>query len=174
MMKVHIIGLPSAGKTTLARGLSPHLGVPHHDLDAVAFLDERWTLRPAADRDELVAQIAASPGFVTEGGFLRWVTPLFAAADRILWLDPPLWVLIWRHVRRHGRLFQPQWLIARLRFQVLCYVRPVGKGPAKFGRIRRVPVSKWRYDRGLAGPETSPSGDRRGGDYEARLPEGGL
>jgi hypothetical protein len=43
----------------------------------------------------------------------------------------PLWVLIWRHVRRHGRLFQPQWLIARLRFQILCYIRPIGRGPAK-------------------------------------------
>jgi hypothetical protein len=131
MMKVHIVGLPSSGKTTLASGLSSHLGVLHHDLDALAFVDERWTLRPIADRDELVAQILASPGFVTEGHFVGWVTPLFAAADRIVWLDPALWVLIWRHVRRHGRLFQPQWLIARLRFQVLCYFRPVGKSPAK-------------------------------------------
>ena len=119
MVKVHIIGLPSAGKTTLAAGLSSHFHVPHHDLDAVAFVDERWTMRPMADRVELVAQIVASPGFVTEGGFLGWVTPLFAAADRIVWLDPPLRVLIWRHIRRHGRLLQPQWLVARLRFQVL-------------------------------------------------------
>jgi adenylate kinase family enzyme len=131
MMKIHIIGLPSSGKTTLATGLSSYFRVPHHDLDAVAFVDERWTLRPGADRDELVAQILESPGFVTEGGFVGWVTPLLAAADRILWLDPPLRVLIWRHVRRHGRLFQPQWLVARLRFQVLCYFRPSGNGPAK-------------------------------------------
>jgi hypothetical protein len=129
-MKVHVVGLPSSGKTTLARGLSSRLGVPHHDLDAVAFVDQRWTWRPIADRDELVAQILASPGSVTEGSF-GWVTPFFAAADRIVWLDPPLWVLIWRHVRRHGRLFQPRWLMARLRFQILCYIRPVGKGPAK-------------------------------------------
>ena len=130
-MKVHIIGLPSAGKTTLAAGLSTHLHVPPYALDAVAFVDERWTLRPVAERDVLVAQILASAGFVTEGGFVGWVTPLFAAADRIVWLDPPLRVLIWRHVRRHGRLFQPQWLIARVRFQVLCYTRAVGEGPAK-------------------------------------------
>lgn len=84
MMKVHIIGLPSSGKTTLATGLSSRLGVPHHDLDAVAFVDERWTLRPIADRDQLVAQILASPGFVSEGGFVGWVTPLLAAADRIV------------------------------------------------------------------------------------------
>jgi adenylate kinase family enzyme len=129
-MKVHIIGLPSSGKTTLARGLSSYLGVPHYDLDPVAYVDDRWTLRPTADREELVAKILASPGFVTEGHFVGWVTPLCAAVDLIVWLDPPLPVLIWRHVRRHGGLFQPRWLLARLRFQVICYIRPLGKGPA--------------------------------------------
>jgi len=38
-MKVHIIGLPSAGKTTLADGLAAHLGAPVHHLDHVAFVD---------------------------------------------------------------------------------------------------------------------------------------
>jgi hypothetical protein len=132
MVRIHIIGLPSAGKTTLAAGLSSHFHVPHRDLDAVAFLDERWTMRPMADRDAMVGEILADPGFVSEGGFLGWVTPLFAASDRIVWLDPPLRILIWRHVRRHARLSGPGWLIARLRFQVLCYLRPAGKGPARF------------------------------------------
>jgi hypothetical protein len=129
MMRVHLIGLPSSGKTTLAKGLSSRLGVPHHDLDALVFVDERWTLRPIAERDDLVAQILASPASVKEGYFIGWVTPIFVAADRIVWLDPPLWVLMWRHVRRFG-LFRPWWLIARLRFQILCYIRPVGRGPA--------------------------------------------
>jgi hypothetical protein len=97
----------------------------------VAYVDERWTLRPAAERDELVAQILMSPGFVTEGHFVRWVKPICASADRIVWLDPPLWVLMWRHIRRHGQPFKPQWLIARLRFQVLCYIRSVGRSPAQ-------------------------------------------
>ena len=129
MMRVHVIGLPSSGKTTLAKGLSSRLGVPHHDLDALAFVDDRWTLRPIAERDDLVARILAKPPSVTEGHFIGWVTPFFAAADRIVWLDPPLWVLVGRHIRRFG-LRRPRWLIARLRFQVLCYIRPMGKGPA--------------------------------------------
>jgi hypothetical protein len=131
MLKVHIVGLPSSGKTTLGSGLSSSLGVPHYDLDSVAYVDDRWTLRPAKDRDELVTKILAGPGFVTEGHFVGWVSPLCAGADLIVWLDPPLRVLIWRHVRRHGRLRQPLWLLGRLRFQVLCYFRPAGKGPAE-------------------------------------------
>jgi hypothetical protein len=97
----------------------------------VAYVDERWTPRPAAERDGLVAQILMSPGFVTEGHFVGWAKPICASADRIVWLDPPLWVLMWRHVRRHRRPFKPQWLIARLRFQVLCYLRSAGKSPAQ-------------------------------------------
>src|SRR3954452_22908065 len=102
-LKVHIIGIPSAGKTTLGRGLSGVLSVPHHDLDSLAFVDGRWTPRPAPERDAMVARILEEPGFVTEGGFLGWTDPLLDAADLVFWLDPPLPVLISRHVRRHWR-----------------------------------------------------------------------
>jgi hypothetical protein len=128
-VRLHIIGIPSSGKTTLAAGISDRLGVPHHDLDALAFVDDRWTLRPSVDRDAMLADILREPDFVTEGGFLGWTEELFAAADRIVWLDPPLTTLIWRHVRRHGR--HPLWLPSLLLFQVRSYMRPVGAGPAR-------------------------------------------
>jgi adenylate kinase family enzyme len=128
-MKVHVIGLPSSGKTTLAAELSARLGAPHHDLDPVAYADERWTLRPKDERDRFVGRILEEPAFITEGHFLAWVTPFFDAVDRIIWLDPPLWVLMWRHVRRFG-CRRPLRLMARLRFQILCYRRPMGRSPA--------------------------------------------
>jgi shikimate kinase len=128
--KVHIIGIPSAGKTTLGSGMANFLDVPFHDLDSVAFVDERWTLRSAPERDAMVTQILEEAAFVTEGGFLGWTDPLLAAADHIVWLDPPLRILVWRHIRRHGR--HPQRLPSLLRFQVLMYMRPAGAGPARF------------------------------------------
>ncbi len=128
-MRLHIIGIPSSGKTTLAESLSILLGVAHHDLDPLAFVDERWTLRPAPERDAMVARILAETDFVTEGGFLGWTEPLLAAAEHIVWLDPPLRILVWRHLRRHWRNF---WrLPSLLRFQVLMYLRPAAAGPAK-------------------------------------------
>jgi hypothetical protein len=130
IVRLHIIGIPSSGKTTLGRNLSNFLSVPYHDLDSLAFVDERWTLRPVPERDAMVARILEEPSFVTEGGFLGWTNALLVAADHIVWLDPPLWVLVWRHVRRHRR--NPRWLPSLLRFQVLMYVRPAGSGPAKF------------------------------------------
>lgn len=129
-MRLHIIGIPSAGKTTLATDISTHLGVRHYDLDSLAFVDERWTPRPVAERDAMVARILQEPGFVAEGGFLGWTESLLSAADYILWLDPPLAVLMWRHVRRFWR--HPLWLPSLLLFQVRMYLRPAGEGPAKF------------------------------------------
>ena len=128
-MKLHIIGIPSSGKTTLGKSLSKLLSLPHHDLDSLAFVDERWTLRPTSERDAMVARILKEPSFVTEGGFLGWTDVLLAAADHIVWFDPPLRVLVWRHVRRHRR--HPRQLPSLLRFQVLMYVRPAGDGPLK-------------------------------------------
>ena len=127
-MKVHIIGIPSAGKTTLAAGLAEALGVPHHDLDGVAYVDDRWTMRPSLERRAIVDGILAERAFVTDGGFLGWTEPLFAAADRIIWLDPPLRVLTWRHIRRHG--VHPHRLPSLLAFQWRSYRRPAGAGPA--------------------------------------------
>jgi hypothetical protein len=80
----------------------------------------------------MVAHIMREPSFVTEGGFLGWTEELFSAADHIVWLDPPLAILMWRHVRRQGR--HPLWLPSLLLFQVRSYARPVGAGPAKDNR----------------------------------------
>jgi adenylate kinase family enzyme len=128
-VRLHVIGIPSAGKTTLATGVSARLGVPHHDLDPLTFIDDRWTLRSERDRDAMLARILEEPSFVTEGGFLGWTEDLFAAADHIVWLDPPLSLLMWRHVRRHWA--HPRSLPSLLLFQVRSYRRPVGAGPAK-------------------------------------------
>lgn len=129
-MRLHIIGIPSSGKTTLGKSLSRFLSVPYYDLDSLAFVDERWTLRPSPERDAMLAHILEEPAFVTEGGFLGWTEALFAAADHIVWLDPPLWALVWRHVRRHRR--HPWWLPSLLWFQIRMYLRPAGAGPATF------------------------------------------
>lgn len=128
-MKIHLIGVPSAGKTTLASHLAERLNMSHYALDGLAYVDDRWTPRPAEERDAMVADILEQPAFVTEGGFLGWTDGLFAAADVVVWLDPPLRTLVWRHVRRFWR--HPWWLPSLLRFQIRSYLRPAGAGPAR-------------------------------------------
>ena len=171
MVKLHIVGIPSAGKTTLGRDLAALLDIAFHPLDEVAFVDERWTLRPVAARDAMIRAIVNEPDFVTEGGFLDWTEDLFAVADRIIWLDPPLRTLMWRHVRRHGR--QPTSLPSLLWFQIRMYLAPAGAGPfasdpnqTRAG-IARCPAATEGQGRA---PETSRDGGRgcRRGRHRAK------
>jgi len=124
-----MIGVPSAGKTTLAISLAQRLDVAVYHLDELAFVDDRWTLRGESERDEMLERILEQPGFVAEGGFLGWTDDLLAAADVVLWLDRPLQTLVWRHIRRFWR--HPVSLPGLLRFQIESYIHAEGAGPAK-------------------------------------------
>jgi adenylate kinase family enzyme len=101
--RILILGAPGAGKTTLGQRLAASLGLPSYPLDPVAFVDEHWTARPLRERQQIIADIAAQACWVAEGGHLGWTAPLFAAADEIIWLDPPWWTLLWRATVRRLR-----------------------------------------------------------------------
>jgi adenylate kinase family enzyme len=101
MRRVHIIGGGGAGKSTLACWLAADLGVPLYHLDVLNFLDATERRRPYADRVTGVQRIAAQPAWVTEGIFLGWTDLLLQAADRIIWLDLPWYIALYRIVRRY-------------------------------------------------------------------------
>ncbi|HEY7975306.1 MAG TPA: AAA family ATPase [Ktedonobacterales bacterium] len=107
--RIVIVGAPGAGKTTLAQRLAANLGIPCHPLDPVAFVDEHWSARSLNQRQRMIADIVVQPCWVAEGVHLGWTTPLLAAADLIVWLDPPWWTLLWRAtIRRLRRWRQRQ------------------------------------------------------------------
>src|SRR5205823_9251445 len=66
------------------------------------------------------------PAWVTEGTMLGWSDPLLRAADRIVWLDIPWRVALWRMLLRHvraelaGNNRHPGW---RRLFRFLWYTR---------------------------------------------------
>jgi uridine kinase len=99
--RVHIVGGPGSGKTTLAVRLSRRLDVPAHDLDAVAYERGAGDKRDRALRRADAERIAATAGWVTEGIYLWWTMPLVENADRIVWLDVPWGIAVYRIVRRH-------------------------------------------------------------------------
>jgi hypothetical protein len=124
---MHITGPSGAGKSTLAAGLGECFQLPIHDLDAIAFLDQRWTIRSLPEKVEAIDKILQQPGWITEGGHLGWTEPLLEAADIIVWLDVPLLTTLRRRalpLSRRDLLFQ----IGQIWWQTRWYFRPYRKG----------------------------------------------
>jgi adenylate kinase family enzyme len=98
MTRIHIMGPPGSGKTTLAQRLTDRLNIPFYELDNIAW-EEGYpgTDRPLEDRLCDVHNIAIQSDWVTEGIFLFWTDELLRAADYIVWLDMP-WHLVIRRV----------------------------------------------------------------------------
>ena len=99
--RIHIIGGPGSGKTTLAKELAVYLGIEAHELDQIAFTGRDFEERPYPDRIAAIHEIASRPAWITEGLFVRWTDELLAEASIIVWLDHVNWERgFWRITQR--------------------------------------------------------------------------
>ncbi len=99
--RVSVVGSTGTGKTTFARELATILGVPHVELDALAW-GPSWTIVDDATFLPRVRSAIAGEGWVIDGNYggrgarqLVW-----AAADTVVWLDFSLAVIYARLWRR--------------------------------------------------------------------------
>ncbi|MFP4977397.1 DNA topology modulation protein FlaR [Paenibacillus sp. CN-4] len=92
-IRIHIIGGSGSGKSYIAALLSDKLHIPHYDLDDI-FWDnhskEYGVKAPEDERDRRLSEIIGNDSWITEGVYRSWVTPSFAAADKIVVLMTPL------------------------------------------------------------------------------------
>jgi len=108
--RIHIIGAPGAGKSTLARRVADAQGVVPVDLDE---LPRTAVADVSAQRDDgavwehllrAAATIASQDRWVTEGIYSGWTEPLLDRSLTVVWLDLPVTLairrIVWRHLRR--------------------------------------------------------------------------
>ncbi|HZH52213.1 MAG TPA: AAA family ATPase [Microvirga sp.] len=106
-MRILVIGSPGAGKSTLARRLATHLGLPLIHLDREYF-GPGWTMPTKAEWREKVARLAAQPEWVMDGNYASTFDIRVPRATDIVWLDLPRWQcamsVLWRVARNWGRV----------------------------------------------------------------------
>jgi adenylate kinase family enzyme len=101
--RILILGPAAAGKSTLARSMAGKHGLPLLELDTLYWDDESpdyGVKRDPDERDRRLAQIAAREAWVLEGIYYAWTRTALERADRIVFLDAPLWHRQWRILRR--------------------------------------------------------------------------
>ena len=97
--RVVVVGNTAAGKSTLARALAAHLGVPHIELDALHW-EPCWTPTPPERFRARVEAATAAEGWVADGNYGPVRDLLWARAETIAWLDYPFATLLLRLTRR--------------------------------------------------------------------------
>ncbi|GLS43450.1 (d)CMP kinase [Methylobacterium brachythecii] len=99
MRRVVILGPPGSGKSTLARQLGERHGLPVFHLDQIYFRPGWVPVEQEIFATE-VARIAALPDWVIDGNYTATIAPRLAAADTVIYLDVPTWLLMARISKR--------------------------------------------------------------------------
>lgn len=93
MKKILIIGIVASGKTTLAKRLSKEMNVPWHELDSIVHhqTPAGRIKRTAEEQIEVIKEIDSGGSWIFEGTDRESYQCLYDMADRIIFLDTPLW-----------------------------------------------------------------------------------
>lgn len=95
MKRIAIIGITSAGKTTLAEKIHIRCAIPHIDLDAL-YWGPGWTETPPNIFRIKVADALQGETWVASGNYSKARTVIWTRADTLIWLDYPLFFILQR------------------------------------------------------------------------------
>lgn len=91
-MKIYIVGIVASGKTTLAKELSAKIKVPRFELDSIIHDDENnGQKRSLEEQLQIIYGINNQEDWIIEGTHRKNLDELFILADKIIYLDIPLY-----------------------------------------------------------------------------------
>ncbi len=99
MQRIIVIGTTGSGKTEMARAISARLAIPHAELDALNW-GPNWTEAPREVFRQRVSEAVEGDTWVVDGNYSKTRDIVWPRADTAVWLDFPLWVILWRLLRR--------------------------------------------------------------------------
>lgn len=99
MKRVAIIGSGGAGKTTMARALSEHTGLPVVHLDKL-YWKPGWTPTPHDVWQQHHHQLLAQDSWIIDGNYGATMELRLSAADTVIFLDTPRLLCLWRVLKR--------------------------------------------------------------------------
>ncbi|ETW03414.1 hypothetical protein H310_04881 [Aphanomyces invadans] len=95
--RIAIMGVTSSGKSTLGTTLSKKLDIPFIESDALLWAPN-W--QKAADYVEKVTEATSGPTWVMASASSSVRKMVLSRANVVVWLDYPLWLVLWQLVRR--------------------------------------------------------------------------
>lgn len=93
LSKIYIIGIVAAGKSTLARQISKKINIPCYELDSIVWHETvkgRYKRTPE-QQAEVINEIDNACDWIIEGTYRESCHQLFNMADKIVFLDTPLY-----------------------------------------------------------------------------------
>ena len=99
MERVLILGSPGAGKTTFARRLAEHSGLPLVHLDK-HFWQPGWVESSPDEWQRTVERLVQQPRWIMDGDYSRTLGLRLQRADTAFLLDTPRWLNMTRVMRR--------------------------------------------------------------------------
>ncbi len=97
--RIIVIGVTSAGKSTLAETLAQKLGLEFIELDALHW-EPNWVDAPDDVFRQRVAAAISAPGWTLAGNYSVVRDLTWPRAEAVIWLDYPLHIVFWRLLTR--------------------------------------------------------------------------